>query len=169
MRVPTLLERFEQKYQRAPSGCWLWQRSIRDGYGRTEADGRKIGAHRRSWELHRGPIPAGLFVLHKCDVPHCVNPDHLFLGTHLDNMADMVAKERTVKKRGPQRKKSGPAVGPNHPRAKLAWVNVRAIRRAFAALGTGIKPLARAYGVSPAQIRRIVRGERWRESTQGTP
>lgn len=154
---------FRTKYQVDPSGCWLWLRSVRDGYGRTQYRGKKLAAHRRSWELHRGPIPPKLFVCHKCDVPLCVNPEHLFLGTHDDNMADMVAKARTTKKRGPKKPKPPPAIGELHPRAKLTWLRVREIRKAFAESSAGIRPLARAYGVSPLQIRRIVRGDRWRE------
>lgn len=64
------------------------------GYG-TIWDGKKhTGAHRVSWRLHNGPIPKGKFVLHKCDVPACVNPAHLYLGTPLDNMLDKIARGR---------------------------------------------------------------------------
>lgn len=82
------------------TGCWIWEKSIaRKGYGIMWVQNEKNGAHRYSWELYHGPIPKGMFVLHKCDVPSCVNPDHLFLGTHQDNMDDMRSKgrERYVK------------------------------------------------------------------------
>lgn len=79
------------------SGCLLWCGTNKGGrfnYGQTYRDGRKITAHRLVWEEHNGPIPAGLQVLHRCDTPRCVNIDHLFLGTHRQNMEDMAAKGR---------------------------------------------------------------------------
>lgn len=74
--------------------CWLWTGAVAGYPGNDYGAFNKGKAHRFSWELHRGPIPAGLFVLHKCDVTRCVRPDHLFLGTQKDNMQDMVAKGR---------------------------------------------------------------------------
>ena len=77
------------------SGCWLWQRALKGcGYGHKWYEGKCQSAHRISWQIHRGPIPEELFVLHHCDVMHCVNPDHLFLGTHQDNMDDQRKKGR---------------------------------------------------------------------------
>jgi len=77
------------------SGCWLWAKTLsRFGYGMFRIKRESYLAHRYSWTLHRGPIPVGLWVLHRCDVPACVNPGHLFLGTHQDNMDDMKRKGR---------------------------------------------------------------------------
>jgi hypothetical protein len=77
------------------TGCWLWERGVTgDGYGSLKFAGYPRGAHRASWVAHRGPIPAGLHILHRCDTPQCVNPDHLRPGTHRENMGDMSAKGR---------------------------------------------------------------------------
>ncbi len=76
------------------TGCWLWMYgTAKAGYGCCTYLG-EVGAHRVSYVIHIGPIPSGQHVLHKCDVPQCVNPDHLVLGTNADNMADMARKGR---------------------------------------------------------------------------
>ena len=91
-RVP--LETKFWKYVNKTDGCWLWTgKARREGYGAVGWP-KTISAHRLSWGLHNGPIPAGLWVLHKCDVRLCVRPDHLFLGTNLDNMRDRIKKRR---------------------------------------------------------------------------
>ncbi len=77
------------------SPCVLWTGFITpNGYGKTRFRGRTIYTHRRAWEIHNGSIPASMFVLHHCDVRHCMNPLHLFLGTQQDNMDDMRRKGR---------------------------------------------------------------------------
>ena len=91
-------QRLERHIERLPeSGCWIWMGCFdKDGYGRIRKKYSKslIRAHRWSWELFNGKIPHGLWVLHKCDTPSCVNPYHLFLGTHTDNMRDCAKKKR---------------------------------------------------------------------------
>lgn len=97
-----LLDRFMQFVSPEPnSGCWLWLGYTNHrGYGRfgvgsiTDGSSRMDMAHRISYQLHRGEIPAGFFVCHRCDTPSCVNPDHLFLGSRQDNATDMATKNR---------------------------------------------------------------------------
>lgn len=104
---PPLIERFEAGYMPEPnSGCWIWVGAVINrtdgeqprGKIRTENQ-RQENAARVSYKLFKGAIPTGLFVCHRCDTPLCVNPNHLWLGTHKDNMADKLAKGRTTKGR----------------------------------------------------------------------
>lgn len=94
--APNPKQRFDAKWTPEPNtGCWLWSEGTDwAGYGYFRHAGELL-AHRCSYVLHSGPIPTGLHVLHKCDVPACVNPEHLFLGTHQDNMTDCKVKGRT--------------------------------------------------------------------------
>ncbi len=91
-------ERFWSKVDRyGANGCWVWTATTRAGYGIFWKDGRKQSAHRVSWEIANGQAPpAELEVCHRCDNPPCVNPWHLFLGTHSENMLDGVAKGRKI-------------------------------------------------------------------------
>lgn len=130
-------------------GCWVWTGATdKKGYGVT-ADGgrarhRNLLAHRASWMIHCGEIPEGLCVCHSCDMPSCINPDHLFLGTYKDNHADMDRKGRRV-------------LG----QAKLTPIEVRMIRML---LGQGIEQqlLADTFGVTGPQVSQINRRHSWR-------
>lgn len=82
------------------TGCWLWTgHRYSNGYGAIKVFGKMISTHRFSFELHKGPIPEEMHILHSCDVKHCVNPDHLRLGTHAENMRE--AAERGLMCSGP--------------------------------------------------------------------
>jgi len=140
---------------RGPDECWLWTGStIRSGYGMVNVKRKSKLAHRVSWELQNGPIPDGggwhgTCVLHRCDVRNCVNPAHLFLGTHRDNMLDMGAKGRGRQPRGEA------TAG-----AKLTESDVLEIRRRYAGGGWTQTELGDEFGVTQANISLIVRAER---------
>lgn len=139
------------------SPCWVWVGPKSFGYGRTGLDGRKIWAHRFSWEAHRGPIPPNLRVLHRCDDRACVRPDHLFLGTQADNMRDMVAKGRHAASVHPERVVRGEA----HGCAKLDEGRVRSIRAALAS-GEAQASIARRFQCSLSTVNAISTGRLWR-------
>lgn len=89
-----LKDRFYGKIKKTKT-CWYWTACVSSfGYGQISVNGKSVGAHRISWEIHNGSILDGLHVLHKCDNPPCVNPDHLFLGTNKDNVEDRYVKGR---------------------------------------------------------------------------
>ncbi len=159
-----LRERFEEKWIGEPnSGCWLWLgASVPKGYGYiASGDGATSeSAHRISWRLHCGDIPPGMCVLHRCDMPCCVNPDHLFLGTVQDNSTDMVSKGRGKrgKKYGRQKKPCEyRLVGSQSNGAKLTEDQVLEIKKA-----TNPHGLAERFGVTKENIYVIRRGKTWK-------
>ncbi len=142
--------RFWENVQKT-NGCWIWTSgTVAYGYGNLCINGKMQRTHRYSWELHNGPIPDGLFVLHKCDNPLCVNPAHLFLGTHQDNMDDKMSKGRHVSLRGS-----------SHGNAKLDESDVIEIRRRYTSTGITQAELGREYGVDRTTISLIVRRKKW--------
>jgi len=127
--------------------CWIWTGGLTDkGYGTLCKDGRKIGAHRYSYELHHGPLGSA-HALHSCDNPRCVNPEHLRPGTHQDNMQD--AKDR---------KRFTPRWGEACNKVKLTSEQVQQVR-ASSETGTA---LARKFGVSKSAIYAIRNGQNWK-------
>jgi Predicted transcriptional regulators len=142
---------FLYRVDKTPS-CWLWQGSLTAlGYGRLHHDGTRRPAHRLSWELYRGTIPKELHVLHKCDVRNCVNPTHLFLGTHLDNMRDCVSKGRHVL---PPRRRGGQIQN-----SVLTEDDVRKIRGLS---GMTQRAIAKEFGVSFQTINLVLHGKTWK-------
>ena len=146
------LDRFEEKYEPEPNtGCWLWTAAVNeDGYGYfgPGGRGRMVKAHRFSYESHTGTIPDGAHVLHRCDVRCCVNPAHLFLGSHEDNMMDMANKRRA-------------SWGERSARAKLTEEQVHLIRAVYAEGQVSMRHLAGVFGVSYTTINHICGGKRW--------
>lgn len=144
-------------------GCWPWKGAKVSGYGKITITGRIWRAHRRAWFLVNGPIPPALDVLHHCDNRPCCRPDHLFLGTNADNIADRVAKGRSPRgdshwsRRHPEKMARGEAVGG----AKLTAAQVSEIRSRHAE-GEASYSLGPRFGVSPRTIRDITSGKLWK-------
>lgn len=151
------LRRFLSRVQVKASGCHEWGGATDGhGYGHLWLQGRIVKAHRASWILQRGAIPAGLWVLHKCDNPPCVNPDHLFLGDRTDNMRDMAAKGRQVFQASPEKIKRGARAH----RAKLTEAQVLAIIGLIRE-GRTHKSIGAEYGVSTPAISAIASRRNW--------
>ena len=128
----------------------MWRGALTAGYGAIRRGARGAGvahSHRLSWEIHNGPIPDGMWVLHRCDVRACVRPDHLWLGTQQENNADCVAKGRNAK---------GDTRGFN----KLSSNQVRAIR-ALRERGWEYQAIAPLFGVGTSAVALICRRLRW--------
>ncbi len=154
--------------------CWIWAASTsKGGYGQVKIRERRsnMRAHRVAWELTNGPIPDGLCILHRCDVPRCVNPGHLFVGTIGDNNRDMATKGRNV-----MQQPGGPVTGDNHwshrnpekvtrgekvHTAILTAEQVKTIRERHAK-GEKQSAIAHAYGVSKYVINGAVLRRTWK-------
>jgi hypothetical protein len=150
-------DRFWLKVRKTDS-CWLWEGTRSRGYGQFRMDRRGVLAHRLAWVFTNGSIPNGMFVCHHCDVKLCVNPSHLFIGTHADNMRDRNEKGRQAK--GIKVYNKFPPKGERNPRAILTWQQVNEIRRRRELGETG-RNLAREFNVSDKNISRIVLGQTW--------
>ncbi len=150
--------RFWAKVQKLdePHGCWIWLGGLNDrGYAifhaaKGDNPRRQYKASAYSWYLYTGRhVPDGLFMCHHCDNPLCVNPQHLFLGTHVDNMQDMVEKDRQTK-------------GEDSHLSKLTEVQVREIRLKYRRGVIGTKQLSELYGVSNSAVKFIVSNQTWK-------
>ena len=163
-RITTpVVDRVFEKIVRIPfSGCWVFMGATNDfGYGIVGTGGRGAPndrAHRITYRHFCGEIPNGMFVCHRCDVPSCCNPDHLFLGTNQDNVRDMISKGRnSPPPRNPH------VVGSIHPKSKFSEEQVRAMRSEHKA-GKSVYRLAKEAGVAQTTMQRIIRGERYKNA-----
>lgn len=154
-----IMDRFWSKVD-ATGECWVWKGyRMPSGYGTFQPDpvrGRML-VHRFIDEHERGQIPDGVVVMHTCDNPSCVNPDHLRRGTQADNLADMREKRRHVD--------PPVTIGMKHHSNKLSDSEVMEIYRRRAS-GENGKSLAREYGVSDAMVYDIANGKKWKHLTQ---
>ena len=149
-RFKTTDQRFDEKYAPDEAGCLVWR--TQEHYPRFFSDNGYVKAHRFAWERVHGPIPPGMAVCHRCDNPKCVNVEHLFLGTHSDNMRDKAAKGRSHR---PSGAKNG--------RARLSPADVLEVRRLRADEKFSQQKIADIYGVSQQTISHLLRGETWKE------
>lgn len=148
-----LVERFVSKIEKTPE-CWLWKGTTYNrpkiNYGKIQVCGKEYSAHRMSWKIFRGEVPLGMCVLHKCDVPLCVNPDHLWIGTSAENCRDREAKNR-----------SNHGSGEKIATAKLTAREVLEIRSKYDSSRGKYNRLAEEYGVDRKTIAQIVRRKTW--------
>jgi hypothetical protein len=165
MRIhKTATERFEEKYIIDPvTNCWLWQNSKDSaGYGTFRYNGKIWKAHRVSFELFKTliPSPKNIDICHKCDVRNCVNPDHLFLGTDIDNVADKIRKGRF---------RNGVMHGESNPMCKLSDKIVAEIRAKYVPVVYSQNKLAREYNISQSSISFILNNKRRTTLTKDDP
>ncbi len=140
---------WEKVSKKGPDECWLWTGAIGRRYGNfSMGRGNESASHRIAWTLTHGKIENGLHALHKCDTPLCCNPNHLFLGTHKDNMRDCVSKGRCAR-------------GERGGSAKLTTSNIMEIRNRVSA-GEQQKDLADRFGLCRSHVSRICGRKKWK-------
>lgn len=154
-KMKIIAERFWDKVDKSggENACWNWTAAkLPHGYGKLQS----MLSHRASWKIHFGEIPSGLLVCHKCDNPSCVNPNHLFLGTHKQNTQDMVKKGRAAcgDRHGSKTHKENVRRGDNHPFTKIKQSDIPAVLL-MRKNGMYFKDIALKYGVSWSAIQRI--------------
>lgn len=148
MNKKTSIERFLDNINKGShaDSCWEWIASKNKGYGQFFANGKNISAHRFSYEYFNGPITNGLHVCHKCDNPGCVNPEHLFIGTPVDNANDKAKKHRASK--------------------KLTKRDVVSILDCYRNKGMGQREISRKFCIDQNLVYLIISGEVWRHVSE---
>lgn len=153
--IKSVPDRFAQNSTYIPfCGCRLWfGPSVPKGYGVISYQGKQVYAHRLAWQLENGQIPIGAMVLHDCDMPGCINPEHLYVGSPQDNMNDKAKRNRCNSPKGER-----------HLSAKLTEAQVREIRSTFIPHHPLFSTVAlgRKYGVGPNTITNTVKRTTWR-------
>lgn len=154
--IKSVKDRLLSKIQVSSSGCWIWvgAKSSR-GYGAISLSGKMVQAHRASYSVFNGEIPGGMCVCHTCDTPACINPKHLFLGTHKENMADAVSKGRIHKPKDQQ--------GSGNNNAKYSMEFAESVRRYYEENKPSFSKLASRFGIkSKGHAAMIVKNEIWK-------
>jgi hypothetical protein len=144
-------KRFLEKVKKTER-CWIWSGNVANKdrpYGRIQINGQRITAHRLSYLVYRGDIPAGLCVCHTCDNPRCVNPDHLFLGSDLENIADCILKGRHTR-------------GDKHGNKKLSEAKVREMRHLYKTGKYTQQQLADKYDIPRTYCNVIINRKQWK-------
>jgi len=149
------IKRFLSKVEIDGSGCWLWTAYLNDGYGMFSIANKMRRAHRLSYEMLVGEIPDGMLVLHSCHTKHCVNPNHLRVGTQLENMRDMFDAGRNPVMHGDR-----------NPAAKLTANQVDEIRRIASAGNHSQREIAKKFGVVQGTVSRILLGDGWNKDVR---
>lgn len=144
-------ERFWDKVPMREEGkCWLWHGAmLKGGYGQIKIAGTPVQAHRFAWSFVNGEIPEGMVIRHTCDNPSCVNPSHLLLGTHKDNVADKYARHRNHSQ-----------IGSDNNCSKLTEADVVEIKYRLSE-GEKQKDVAKVFGITQCQVSNIATGKQW--------
>lgn len=137
------------------TGCWEWANYVhKNGYGQYHVNCKPVYAHRHSYALFVAPIPKGMLVCHKCDNRKCVNPDHLFLGTHADNYNDMVMKKRR-----------NVAIGERSGKSKLTKVDVLKMVDLYSMGNITQRGLAAMFNITNQSVNQVLAGKSWSHVT----